>query len=315
MKKFIYVSLLFLSALGTSAQKVYNLPYDTVQLKEIKIINSSKTNVGPLYNLGNGKTGFKAIENSDLPPVSNITVLQQPAVNTVIPAGSSLDYILKALFAPPQNPTASLTYLSSSSYLYERVAAGSNLSITANWSGGRVAGTSTLASIVVNGVSQTFSQPAVGSSASGTVSLSFARNTSVSFQNVVTTTDAPPKSATATFTANCYDRRYAGFDANALVSGVPAQSDVLAATYQDNSGTSISLSQSTAQQGSNKYYFYITKGTVSSVTINGIPATAAFNLNIPITFTNASGGTYSGYANVSVNAFGANTGGNTIVFN
>lgn len=112
-----------------------------------------------------------------------------------------------------------------------------------------------------------------------------------------------------------YDKRYAGFDPNALVSGVPAQSDILASPFQDNSGANTNLTRSEAQQGSNLYYYFITTGHVTSVTINGIPSTSSFNLNIPITFTNSVGGTFSGFANVSINPFGANVGGNTIVFN
>lgn len=127
---------------------------------------------------------------------------------------------------------------------------------------------------------------------------------------------APVASGTATSSMvyTIFDKGYAGYDANALVSGIPAQADVLAATLQDNSGGATINTQATAQQGSDKFYFFVTTTIRSHVLVNGTPSDAAFNFNLPITFINARGGTFNGYAHVSKFA-GGSTGAVTYVFN
>lgn len=236
-------------------------------------------------------------------PISSVPALNDNPGTNLTPAA----WII-AEFYKSQPPTMSLSGGTSR----ERLPAGSDV-IAVGWTAGRPASGAPITTIVVNGVNQSFASPAAGASVSGTQNVTVTRNTNITISGTAST--AEPKSGSGSTTFSFYDKRYAGFDANALVSGKPAQADILAASFQDNNGTTAALTQTTAQQGSNKYYFYITTATISSVTINGIPSTASFNINIPITFTNAVGGTFSGYANVSVNQFGANAGGNTIVFN
>jgi len=208
-----------------------------------------------------------------------------------------------------QNPTASL----SGGYSYERHASGT-FTVSLSWSAGRQAAgtgvnaTNPLSSIVVAGTSESFSQPSAGSSVSGTQSVTVTYNSNTTYNNVVTTTDS--KTATASTSFTVYDKRYLGWAA----TSTPSNAEILAAVYQDNSGNSSSLTNTLAQLGSDKYLFFVTTSTVTSVSVNGFPSTSAFTLNTSKSFTNASGGAFSGYITVSNNAFGS-TSTNTVSFN
>ena len=209
-----------------------------------------------------------------------------------------------------QNPTSSL----SGGYAYERHASGT-FSVTLNWSGGRIAAgvgvgaTNPLSYIHVALVNQTFTQPSPGSSASGTQSTGTMNyNTYYTFYDSVKTTDNKYAVSTTSFSA--YDKRYLGWSA----TSTPTSVEILAAIYQDNSGNNSSLTQTLAQLGSDKYLFFVTTSTVSSVNVNGFPSTAAFSLNNSVTFTNGVGGTFSGYYTISNSAFGS-TSSNIVIFN
>jgi hypothetical protein len=226
---------------------------------------------------------------------------------TVYSIGDSLQNFVRI---QTQNPTSSL----SGGYSYERHAAGT-FSVLLSWSAGRQAAgtgvnaTNPLSSIFVAGTSQTFSQPSAGASISGTQSTGTMNyNTSYTFYNTVTTTDS--KTAVASTSFGAYDKRYLGWSA----TSTPTSAEILAAVYSDNSGNNSSLTNTLAQLGSDKHLFFVTTSTVSSVSVNGFPSTAAFSRNNSISFTNASGGTFSGYYTVSNNAFGS-TSTNTVIFN
>jgi hypothetical protein len=216
-------------------------------------------------------------------------------------------YYVKVL---TQLPTATL----SGGVAQERVASGSALSYTLSWSCGRqnagtnVLATNPLASIIVATVSQSFSQPSVGSSVSGTQSVSVPRNTPTTYTNTVTTTDSKTASATTTF--SFYDKRYVGWSA----STTPSDAEILAAVYKDNNGGTVALTQTLSQLGSAAHLFYANTAQVSGVTINGFPSTASFSLNDARSFTNASGGSTTYYVSVSNNAIG-NTGTTSITIN
>jgi len=199
-----------------------------------------------------------------------------------------------------QNPTATLT----GGVSQERLPSGAALSYTLNWSGGRqaagvnIAATKPLSTIVVASVNQTFTQPNVGSSASGTQSVSVPRNTTTSYNNVVTTTDN--KTATATTTFSFYDKRYLGWS----TTTTPSDAEILAAVYSDNSGGTASLTRTLSQLGSARHLFYANTATISSVNINGFNSTSSFVLNQSRTLTNASGGVTTYYVSTSNNSFG-----------
>ena len=209
-----------------------------------------------------------------------------------------------------QNPTASL----SGGFAQERIATGANLSYTLNWGAGRqgaatnILATATLASVVVAGTNETFTQPSAPGSVSGTQAVSIARNTTTVFSNIVTTSDG--KSASANTTFSFYDKRYLGWSSTTT----PTNEEILSAVYQDNSGGSTSLTETLAQISTPKYLFYANTSSVTGVIVNGFPSTAAFSLNNSATVNNASGGTTTYHITVSNNPIG-NVGSTTITFN
>ena len=202
---------------------------------------------------------MKVYVASASPVITQNTISSLPSIGDSPGSGLTVAQWIVAEFYKSQVPTAAL----GGGFSQERVASGANLTATLSWTAGRQAATQPLATIVVNGITQTFSQPSAPGTVGGTQSVSYARNTSSSFSMTVTTTDSKTAGASTGF--SFYDKRYAGFDAHALVSGVPAQADILAASFQDANGGNTNLSRSEAQQGSNLYYFFITTGTVSSV--------------------------------------------------
>jgi hypothetical protein len=82
-----------------------------------------------------------------------------------------------------------------------------------------------------------------------------------------------------------YFKRYYGF----VNSTSPTNSDILALT-QDNNGSTAALTLSNVTPSGSQYLAYFTKGTVTSVTVNGIPATGAFTITT-YSVTNAQGAT------------------------
>ncbi len=208
-----------------------------------------------------------------------------------------------------QNPTSTL----SGGYSYERRASGT-FTPTLSWSAGRLAAgtgvnaTNPISTIVVGGVSQTFSQPSAGSSVSGTQVVTVTNNTNSTFTNTVTTTDSKTASVTTSFTV--YDKRYIGW----AVTSTPTSAEILAAVYQDNSGGNASINTTLSVIGTARYLFIVNTVNQSSITVNGFPSTAAFSLNNTVTFTNASGGTFTGKYTVS-NAPIGNAGSTTLIIN
>jgi hypothetical protein len=210
-----------------------------------------------------------------------------------------------------QNPLATLV---SNITSYERVAAGADLTILLAWSGGRFGATSvlkstdSLATIIVGGVSQSFSQPNVGNSISGVQSVTAARNTTVTFYNTVSTITS--KTTTASATVTVYDKRYIGW----ATTPTPTDVEIRAAIAQDNSGGSGNYLANLAQLGTARYLFYANTVTTSSVVLNGFPSTAAFTLNQSRTFTNSVGGQTTYFVTV-INAPTGNVGATSVIFN
>ena len=210
----------------------------------------------------------------------------------------------------PQNPTSSL----SGGYAYER-STGSTIGSSVAWGAGRLAGgtnlrqTSTLASIVVNGVTQTFTQPAPGSSVSGSQSVTVPVNTNVTISNVVTTTTG--ETATSYTFYTFFDKRYIGWAATTT----PTNAEIRAAVEQDNNGGSGNYSApNLAKLTSALYLFYANTITCSSVVLNGFPSTSNFNLNVSRTFTNSSGGQATYYVS-TITAPTGNVSATSATFN
>ena len=102
---------------------------------------------------------------------------------------------INAIFYPSQVPTAGLSGTNTTSELESP----GSFSTTLNWTAGRQAATEPIASVVVDGVSKTFTQPAAGGSTSGSHSQSISANVTRTFTNVVTTVDGKSASASVTF--------------------------------------------------------------------------------------------------------------------
>ncbi len=112
-------------------------------------------------------------------------------------------------------------------------------------------------------------------------------------------------SSSISFTA--FDKRYWGF----VSSTSPSNGDVLSLT-QDNNGATGSLTLSNVTPSGSQYLAYFTKGSVSSVTVNGIPATGAF------TFTTFSVTNAQGYASTYTYVYSNNPQTSTlssVIFN
>ena len=199
-----------------------------------------------------------------------------------------------------QNPTASLNGGGN----YELHSSGT-FSSTLNWNAGRLAANSTqaatnpLSSIIVAGVSQSFSQPSAGSSVSGTQGVTITYNSNVTYTNTVTTTDS--KTASSTTSYNFYPTYYIGYSSTnsptdtELKAGI---NNVFPATTRVTSGTLA------APSGASFIFFAVpsTFGT-PNVTINGLGVT--YN-NTTRSVTNASG--YSQNYIIAVSPFSTSGG-------
>ncbi len=102
-------------------------------------------------------------------------------------------------------------------------------------------------------------------------------------------------------------KRYFGF----LNNLYPTAAEILALS-QDNNGTTASLSLSNVTPSGAQHFVYFTKGTVTSIVINGIPATDAFTIT-NFSLTNARGHT-SAYSWIYSNQPQTQTI-NSIIFN
>lgn len=186
------------------------------------------------------------------------------------------------------SPTATIT----GGTTLELMASGADLTYTANWSAGRQAATTTsnatasISSIVVDGVSQSFTNPAAGATVSGTKSITVVRNTNKTVTNTVTTADS--KTASATTTWAFLPKRYFGF----VSTTSPADATIQALTNEFVSSRTKSTSSTLSPTGSQ--YFTIgfpaslDGSNVSQIWIGGIDQTASFTRSTR-TFVNASG--------------------------
>ena len=211
-------------------------------------------------------------------PITTIPSLGiNPGVNLTGP-----NWIISAFYGT-QLPTASLS-------------GGQNLELTStpttvftlSWAAGRQSNTNPLSTVVVGGVNQTFSQPAVNNSVSGTQNVTVTTNTTTTYSNIVTTTDS--KSQTATTVFNYYPKRYWFYSSNAA----PTSSDVIASLGGSNELTTTRVKNSAFSvtvTGTNKYVTYaypLSYGALTSINISGLESIGAFN-QTTVSVTNASG--------------------------
>jgi hypothetical protein len=205
-------------------------------------------------------------------------------------APDTLDIVqwIDTVFYRSQGPTASLT----ASEVLE-LQASAALNRTLNYSSGRQFSTNTLATIIVAGISETFSQPAQSGTVSGTQGVSFPANTNTSFNNVTTTTDG--QTATATVTFQFLPKRYWGWISDTTNIGNALFNDAGITGLNSEISSSNAKNFSTGDPSGVQflvYAYYSVYGDLTHFDMNGFPSIDAMN-KVTRNFTNALGFTGS----------------------
>lgn len=268
--------------------KTYNNAATALALKADKAntvtINGNTQTLGsnPNFNLATSDSTIAGGAFSSIP-----TVGFNPGVN------KSAAAIIQSAFYQSQVPTASL-----SGGLTQELHSAGTYSGSISWTAGRQSATQPLSTIVVAGVTQSFTQPAAGASVGGTQSISMAYNTNATYTNTATTTDSKTASATTSFT--WLPKRYWGRTSATSPSGA----EILA-----SAGGSNELSNSRAgtfavtASGSNRVFFSYpaSEGDVTSISVGGLTVTF---IKTTISLTNASGyvQTYNIYTSPNASA-------------
>lgn len=170
----------------------------------------------------------------------------------------------------------------------EFMSSGANISTTKNWTVYRDAATETIDSIRINGVYQSFSQPAKPGSVSGTQSVSIPRNTNTTTTGYVRTSDGQVVSATTTDTWAAW-RGYGWVSDTAGISGGGYDATIRALTGEVNS--SKTKTWNTGNPSGEQFYVYAyiaTAGTATSFFFNGFESIDLMNV-ITRSFTTSTG--------------------------
>lgn len=194
-----------------------------------------------------------------------------------------------------QSPTSTLTGGST----LEFMAAGADISYTSNWSAGRLAATTNsqatanISSIVVDGVSQSFSNPAPGASVSGTKSVAVPRNISKTVSIVVTSSDG--KTSTSSTSWPAVARRYYGWVND--TTGLRTGSDAVIHALTSELSSSKSKTFNTGSPTGTQFFVYAYIGTAGSLTqfdMNGFNSLAAItSVTRALTTANGYVGSYT----------------------
>jgi len=206
---------------------------------------------------------------------------------------------LEQLLFPTQNPNSSLTGTyngtTATSLTIEKTSA-STIPIKLNWTAGRLDFTDSIVSIVVNGQTKVFTQPAAGSSVSGNQTDNITTNVHSTISNVVTTSDN--KTSSSFVSINFETKWYYGFvdpsittPSDADIIGLAGQALTTNRTQNNGNGSDIVVPNST-----NRRFVIVQDATLDPSSINqifvgGLNSTGAFTKTTR-NFTNASGFTY-----------------------
>lgn len=200
-----------------------------------------------------------------------------------------------------QNPTATLTGNTN----LELMSAGDDLPYNLMWTAGRLAGginllpTANITSIVVGGVSKSFTNPSIGNSVSGIHSVNVPRNINTTYFNVVTTEDNKTATASSTFTFS--PRRYFGWVTDVTNIGTTDYDDNIIRNLSSELTASKSKTWNTDMPIGVQFYvfaYWSGSGLLSQFDFNGFPSIEAMNV-VTRTFTNSLGytGTWTIYWN------------------
>lgn len=229
-----------------------------------------------------------------------VTIIPAGPTTSVPPAGFNpgtnitADEFIKKAFYDSQNPTASL----SGGQQIELMAAGAVLPFTLSWSAGRNSATAPIQSVVVAGVSKTFTPPNAGASISGTQAVSVTRNSNTTYSIVVTTTDGKTTTASTSFPFS--PKRYVGW----ATSATPTDAEIIAAVGGSSEfASNKSKSWILPAPGGTKYAFYAypeSFGALTQFDINKVTSIGAIT-QTHRAFTNASGYTQNYIIAVTIN--------------
>ena len=196
-------------------------------------------------------------------PITTIPVVgTNPGVNL-----TSSDFIKNAFYGA-QPPLSALT----GGGIFE-FTTGSTVSRNLNWSASRQTATSNLSSIIVGGITQTFSNPAAPGTVVGSQAILVPVNVNTTYSNIVTASNSMSATSITTFT---YKRKiFAGF----VSSATPSDADIIAATGSVYAGGTLSDTKiqtgALSTPGSSSYIIFASPASLGSpnVTINGLGVT------------------------------------------
>jgi hypothetical protein len=191
--------------------------------------------------------------------------------------------LLLAVFYGLQPPTATLTGGTTL-----ELTASPTVTQTLNWGAGRQSNTPVLNSIVVAGISQSFSQPAPNSTVTGTQSVNVPANTTTTYSNLVT---ASLQTAIANTTFNFLGKKYYGLltDTTGITTG-SLNANIIALAGSAFATTKVLATNTGAITGTEFwcYAYPSSLGDLTALSFNSIPALEAMN-KITLSITNASG--------------------------
>lgn len=242
-------------------------------------------------------------------------VIGQPSTPTELIAGGAITSLATVGFNPGTNltaaefirntfyqsqaPTANLTGGQTLEY---RAATSTDFSLT--YTAGRQSGTQPLSSIVVNGISKTFTQPNAPGTVGGNQTVSVPSNVNTTYTLVVTTVDS--KTATSSTTFTFLRRKFWG--RSALSSPTEAIIESVAGGGSELNGSKNKSGFTITSSGSN-YVFYAypsSYGLLTSITVGGFESFNAFT-RTSVTVTNSLGYEETYYVYTSNNTFSATT--------
>jgi len=267
-------------------RKMYGIDLGRSKLDSITLSGDS------LFSFNkSGAKKFVGIISADLPFLAtDPSTSPIVGLNGVILGTTTLLEAVQELVYPSQPPTAGLTITYGVTTLnainLEMMAAGSDLPVVLNWSGGRQLKTLLISTINVDGVNQSFSQPSAGAAVTGTKSATVPRNTNTEFIITVTTTDGKSASVRAYF--SFYLNRYYGFTSSVTPSDGDIQALTKEFTITRTRGATSSQSPSGSQYFTIAFPENLDPSNVSQIWIGGLDQTAAFTRTVE-SFTNASG--------------------------